>query len=67
MDDRIEFSPLLFILKNNSTELGAIESSVFFQDTRAKCRYDLFECTGARTDDVSCEKISIDDRDPARG
>jgi hypothetical protein len=66
MDNRIEFSPLLFILKHNSTEFGAVERPIFFQDTRTECGYDLVECPGPRTDDVSSENVSVDNREPAR-
>ena len=67
MYDRIEFSPLFLISKHDGTELGAIERSVLFQNIRAKCGYDFFKCSGARTDDISSEDVGVDDWDVACG
>jgi hypothetical protein len=63
----IEFSPLLLISKHDSTEFGAIERSVLFQNIRTKCGYDFVKCLGARTDNISSEDVGVDDWDVAGG
>jgi hypothetical protein len=65
--NRIEFSPLVLISKNDGTELGAIECSVLFQNIRAEVGYDFFKCPGARTNDISSEDVGVDDWDVACG
>jgi hypothetical protein len=67
VNNTIKFSPPFLISKNDGTELGAIERSIFFQNIRAKCGYNFVKCPGARADDISSEDVGVDDWDVACG
>ncbi len=67
MDDRLEFGARVRVVEDDAGESGTVEGTVLVEDVGAEPGDDGGEAVGVRGDDVSGERVRVDDISPQPG